>query len=170
MSKKLANRRVVITGAGSGLGQTSAQLFARQGAELILVDINAKGMEETSVLVEKEGSRSTSYVCDVAIESEIQRLGEQLCKAYPKIDVLYNNAGIAYGEINQMVNTINQEKWLRYLAINTIAPLLIAEVLRSSLASAKGLIINQSSIASYAPATVYGVTKAALNSLTYGMA
>ncbi|WP_373096967.1 SDR family NAD(P)-dependent oxidoreductase, partial [Zhongshania sp.] len=47
---------------------------------------------------------------------------------------------------------------------------LIAEVLRSSLASAKGLIINQSSIASYAPATVYGVTKAALNSLTYGMA
>lgn len=170
MSKKLANRRVVITGAGSGLGQTSAQLFARQGAELILVDINAKGMEETSVLVEKEGSRSTSHVCDVAIESEIQRLGEQLCNAYPKIDVLYNNAGIAYGEINQMVNTINQEKWLRYLAINTIAPLLIAEVLRSSLASAKGLIINQSSIASYAPATVYGVTKAALNSLTYGMA
>jgi len=84
--------------------------------------------------------------------------------------VLYNNAGAAYGEVTQMVDQANMERWLHFLAINSIAPLILAKALRTSLASAKGVIINQSSMASYAPATVYGVTKAALNSLTYGMA
>jgi 3-oxoacyl-[acyl-carrier protein] reductase len=62
------------------------------------------------------------------------------------------------------------EKWLRYLAINTVSPLIMAKAVRPALAKAKGLIINQSSMAANTPATCYGVTKAALNSMTYGIA
>jgi len=57
-----------------------------------------------------------------------------------------------------------------YVAINTIAPLILARSIRPALAAAKGVILNQSSMASFVPATAYGVTKAALNSITYGMA
>src|SRR3546814_2639230 len=59
---------------------------------------------------------------------------------------------------------------LRYFAINTVAPLLLGQAVRPSLAAAKGSVINVTSMASYMPATAYGVTKSALASMTYGMA
>src|SRR5690606_18549659 len=65
---------------------------------------------------------------------------------------------------------LSQEKWLRFLSINTVAPLLLGQALRPALAKARGAIVNISSMASYVPATAYGVTKAALNAMTYGMA
>ena len=117
-------------------------------------------------LAGKEGAVSSTHRVDLAVEAEIKEFGAQICKAHPRIDVLYNNAGIAYGEINYGFETLSQEKWLRYLAINSIAPLILAQSIRSSLASAKGVILNQSSMASYVPASAYGVTKATLNSMT----
>lgn len=170
MAKRFTERTVVITGAGGGLGQTSAQLFAREGAQLILVDINTKGLEETAELIEGEGGAFSVHIVDLAEEDQIQAFGEVICKQHPEIDVLYNNAGVAYGEVNLMIDQMDQEKWLRYLSINSLSPLFIAKALRPSLANAKGVVINQSSMASYAPANVYGVTKATLNSMTHGMA
>lgn len=170
MTKRFENKTVVITGAGGGLGQTSAQLFAREGATLVLLDINAEGLKETTALLDKEGASSSTYVFDIADEEQVNTVGAQICRAHPSIDVLYNNAGIAYGEITQFIDTIDKAKWLHFLSVNTIAPLLLAQALRPSLANAKGVILNQSSMAANAPATAYGVTKAALNSLTFGMA
>lgn len=170
MARRFTDRLVVITGAGGGLGGASARMFAREGAQLILVDIDAKGLDETAAAVRETGVTCSTHTFDLADENEIRHFGTEICSHHPKIDVLYNNAGIAYGEVTQSVETIGQEKWLRYLSINSIAPLLLAQALRPSLASANGVILNQSSMASYVPATVYGVTKATLNALTYGMA
>jgi 3-oxoacyl-[acyl-carrier protein] reductase len=170
MAMRFANRRVMITGAGGGLGRALALGFAREGAGLILTDVDESGLRETASLTAKEGAVSSSHRVDLAIEDDIKEFGAQICKAYPRIDVLYNNAGIAYGEINTGFETLSQEKWLRFLAINSIAPLILAQSIRPSLANAKGVILNQSSMASYVPASAYGVTKATLNSMTYGMA
>ncbi|MYM64178.1 SDR family NAD(P)-dependent oxidoreductase [Pseudomaricurvus sp. HS19] len=170
MSKRLQGKVAVITGGGAGLGQTCAVLFAREGADLILTDINEAGLQESAELVRAAGAQCSVYAFDIADEAAVKAFGEEVCASHPKIDVLYNNAGIAYGEINKMINDVSKDRWLHFLAVNTVAPMLMAEALRPSLAAAKGLIINQSSMASYAPATVYGVTKAALNSITYGMA
>jgi 3-oxoacyl-[acyl-carrier protein] reductase len=170
MSKRFTSRLVVITGAGGGLGRVSALAFAREGAELVLTDVMAQGLEETAALVRKEGGVCSTHCFDLGVESAIKEFGAQICARHPRIDVLFNNAGIAYGEVNQSIEAISLEKWLHFLTVNSLAPVILAQSLRPSLANAKGVILNQSSMASWQPGNVYGVTKATLNSLTYAMA
>lgn len=170
MSKRFTDRVVVITGAGGGLGRTSALAFGREGAQLVLTDINAQGLEETAAQLRQMGVTVATEVFDLGDEAAIERFGAAICQQYPRIDVLFNNAGAAYGEVNQMIDAMSLDRWLHFLTINSLAPLMVAKALRPSLASAGGVILNQSSMASYAPANVYGVTKATLNELTYGMA
>jgi 3-oxoacyl-[acyl-carrier protein] reductase len=170
MKKRFENRIVVITGGGGGLGQACALRFASEGAHLVLLDINQQGLQETESKIQAMGATASSYVINLSSEQAIKEVAEQLRVAFPKIHVLYNNAGAAYGEVTQMIDTLDQDKWLQYLSLNTLAPLFLAKALRPSLAAAEGVILNQSSMAAYAPATVYGVTKSALNQMTFGMA
>lgn len=170
MHKRFVDRLVVITGAAGGLGRAAALGFAREGARLILTDIDERGLDETASAIRSEGAVCQVERLDLAVESETQQFGAEICRREAKIDVLYNNAGLAYGEIAHGFEKLSQEKWLKYFAINSIAPLILAQSLRPALANAKGVILNQSSMASYVPATAYGVTKATLNSITYGMA
>jgi 3-oxoacyl-[acyl-carrier protein] reductase len=170
MTKRFADRVVVITGAGGGLGRAAAQAFAREGARLVLVDIDEHLMEETASELRRAGAECSTHRVDLSVEADIKTVGAQICTMHARIDVLYNNAGLAYGEVAHAFLELSMDKWLRYLAINSVSPLLLAQALRPSLARAKGVILNQSSMASNAPATAYGVTKATLNSMTYGMA
>ena len=116
------------------------------------------------------GGITRSHRIDLASEAEIQAVAAEIRKAHPQIHALINNAGLAYGEISTGFLDLTQETWLKFLAINTIAPLLLARELRPCLAAAKGCVVNQSSMAANVPGTAYGVTKAALNSMTFGMA
>lgn len=170
MQKRFENKKVVITGAGGGLGRSSALRFAAEGAHLILIDINEAGLKESAAMIEAAGGACSYKVGNLVEESCIRELGETLCQEHPQIDVLFNNAGAAYGEVNAMIDQMGMDRWLHFLALNSISPLLLARALRPSLSSAKGVVINQSSMASFQPANVYGVTKATLNSLTFGMA
>lgn len=170
MGKRFMGRRVVVTGAAGGLGRALALGFAQEGASLILTDVQAAGLAETAVMIGDRGGACVTHPVDLASEAEIRAFGAEVCAACPTIDVLYNNAGIAYGEVTQPVESIDQAKWLTYLSVNSLAPLLLAKALRPSLVAAKGCVINQSSMAAYMPTTIYGVTKATLNALTCGMA
>jgi 3-oxoacyl-[acyl-carrier protein] reductase len=170
MSKRFAGRVVMVTGAAGGLGRVSALRFAGEGAELILTDVNEAGLKETATEISNVGGTSSSHGLDLTSETDIKAFGARICDQHPKVDVLFNNAGVAYGEINGPIETLSQEKWLRFLSINTLAPLFLAQALRPALAKAKGVILNQTSMASYVPGVPYGVTKAALNAVTYGMA
>jgi len=170
MGQRFAGRLVVITGAGGGLGRALAHGFAADGARLILTDVDAAGLAGTEAELAEFKAVCTTHLVDLASEPAIELFGAAVCRDHERVDVLVNNAGLAYGEIAHSFEHLSQEKWLRYFAINSIAPLLLAKSLRPALAAAKGVILNQSSMASYVPATAYGVTKATLNSMTYGMA
>jgi 3-oxoacyl-[acyl-carrier protein] reductase len=168
MMRRFAGKHVVITGAGGGLGRAFARAFAAEGAALILVDVDANALVEAGEQQRSQGIECATYRFDLSVEQDIDRFGAELSSKHSRIDVLVNNAGIAYGEITTGFVDLTQEKWLKYFAVNTIAPLLLARALRSLLTG--GVVLNISSMASYMPATAYGITKAALNAMTYGMA
>ena len=170
MAGKFSGKVVLVTGGAAGLGRAYALAFGREGAHLILADINAAGMAETKALVEDVGGTAKHHRCDMSSEADIQALGAAVLAAHSQLDVLINNAGLHAGEIARGFFGLGQAKWQYFFAVNTIGPLLLAEALRPALASAKGIIINKSSMASYNPATAYGITKASLNVLTHAMA
>ena len=170
MAERFKDKVVVVTGAAGGLGRGLALGFARQGARLVLADRDAAGLAQTRAQLGAMQAESSVHTADLAIEGDIHTLAAEITRLHPKIDVLINNAGLAYGEIATGFEMLSQAKWLHFLAVNTVAPLLLAHALRKSLAAAPGVIINQSSMASYMPGTAYGVTKSALNAMTYGMA
>lgn len=167
MTKRLDNRLALVTGGAAGLGRAIALTFAREGAKVALLDIDEAGMKETAQML--GDAFVSSHRVDLSKESEIQAFAKEFSAKHKTLHVLVNNAGLAYGEIAHSFE-LSMEAWLRYFAINTVSPLLLAQALRAPLAAAKGVILNQSSMAANAPATAYGVTKAALNSMTFGMA
>jgi 3-oxoacyl-[acyl-carrier protein] reductase len=170
MTKRFADRLVLLTGAAGGMGRAFALRFAEEGAGLILTDVEQQGLEETASLARAKGAKCSAHRVNLALESDISQFAGQVRSAHARLDVLVNNAGIAYGEIARAFEGLSQEKWLHYFNVNTVAPLLLAQALRPLIASARGVVLNISSMASNVPATAYGVTKAALNAMTYGMA
>lgn len=161
---------VVVTGAGAGLGRALALGFAAEGARLALVDRDLRSLEYTAALIRKVGGECSVHETDLQHEEEINLLGRQLAGEHRAIRVLINNAGIAYGEITGPVDHPTRDDWIRYFSVNSLAPLFLAKALRGPLAAAEGSVLNISSMAAYMPATAYGVTKAALNAITFGMA
>ncbi len=167
---KFTGKVILVTGGAAGLGRAYAEAFGREGGHLILADINEAGMAETKALVETLGGSAEYHLCDMSDEAQINALGAAVCSAHPKLDVLINNAGLHMGEIARGFFGLGQAKWQYFFAVNVIGPMLLAEAVRPALAAAKGLIINKSSMASYMPATAYGITKASLNVFTHAMA
>ena len=170
MARRYEGKVVVVTGAAGGLGRALALGYAGEGATTVILDIEPKGMAETAAMIEKLGAACATYEIDLSDEAQIEKVGAQVVADFPRIDLLYNNAGIAYGEVNKMIDETSMERWKFFFAVNTLSPLLFGKALKPALAAANGCIINQSSMAAYVPANVYAVTKASLNQMTYGMA
>lgn len=167
---KFSGKTVLVTGGAAGLGRAYAEVFAAEGAHLILADIDEAGMVETQKLVEAVGATAEWYRCDMSDEAQIEALGAAVLAKHDRLDVLINNAGLHLGEIARGFFGLGMAKWQYFYAVNVIGPLLLAEALRPALAKAEGLIINKSSMASYQPQTAYGITKASLNIFTHAMA
>lgn len=170
MTADFSGKTVVVTGGAAGLGRAHALAFGSRGAHVVLADIAEPGMAETQAMVEAAGGTAECHRCDIVSEDDIAALAAAVMATHPRVDVLINNAGLHAGEIARGFFGLGMAKWQHFMAVNTLGPMLLAEALRPALAAAKGLIINKSSMASYQPATAYGITKACLNVFTHAMA
>ncbi len=91
---RLENKVAVITGAGSGIGRASACLFAREGASLVIADINDASGEKTVDTIKKEGGNAIFVRTDVSRAPDIERLVRATMEKFGRIDIFHNNAGI----------------------------------------------------------------------------
>lgn len=111
----LQQKQVLITGAAAGIGYETALAFARGGANLVLTDINADALERAAADVRRLDVDCRTWTVDVGDEGAMQRLAEEVTAAVGTIDVLVNNAGIAF--VGRFVNT-PMKAWRSVLDIN----------------------------------------------------
>src|SRR5262249_48314432 len=106
----------IITGAGSGIGRGVAERFAREGAKLTLVDLNAAGLEETASLVKAAGSESISVQADVSLTPDVEGFFAKTVEHYGRLDIAVNNAGIG-NPLGTLVD-MTDEGFDRTIAVN----------------------------------------------------
>ncbi len=167
---KLENRVAVITGAGSGIGRASALEFARQGARVVVADLNLAGALETVKQIKADGGHAIALETDVARPESVQTLVAQTLEAFSQVHVLLNNAAI---QVNKTVEDTTVEEWNREINVNLGGVFLCSKFFLPHLRRTRGCIINMSSVNGFfvePRCAGYCATKAAIIGLTKAMA
>lgn len=118
MANQLQGKVALITGAGSGIGRASALIFAREGAKVVVVDVNVAGSEETVQLVKAAGGTAMCVKADVGSAADVEAMVNTTVATYGRLDCAYNNAGIEGKQASVLDDT--EENWERVLRINLI--------------------------------------------------
>ena len=168
---KLSGRVAVVTGGASGIGYGIADLYAKEGAMVAIVDKNAtKAKQVAAHLAKKRGAKTFAFAADVGDEEQVKKAFAQVVKALGEVDILVNNAGV-YEFIP--LEGVTAEKFHRMFDINVLGLILASQEAVKQFGPEGGNIINISSVAATsAPATasVYSATKAAVNAVTRSLA
>ncbi|MFF1832349.1 SDR family NAD(P)-dependent oxidoreductase [Paenarthrobacter sp. NPDC058040] len=169
---RFESKVVLITGAASGIGRAAAERFAEEGASVVAVDINRQAGETTAHQLRDAGYDVAFLQASVTAEKEVERLFAQVKTQYGRLDVLFNNAGIA--EESFVVST-KLDDWRRVMAVNVDGAFLMSKhAIRLMLESGDGgAIVNTSSIlghVGFAGAASYNVSKHAVEGLTKSLA
>ena len=94
MAGRLAGKVAVVTGGSSGIGRATALIFAREGAKVVVADVNVEGGAETVPLLNAAGGEAVFVQTDVARAAEVETLVKKAVETYGRLDCAFNNAGI----------------------------------------------------------------------------
>ena len=142
---KLQDRVAVITGAGSGIGQAMALLFAKEGARVLAADVNGAAAEATAQAVTDVGGSATAFTVDVIDPQQVQAMIEQARSTYGRINILCNNAGI--GSTTDVV-ACEPDEWDRVMTVNVKSVYLGCKyAIPHMIEQGGGVIINTASVA-----------------------
>jgi NAD(P)-dependent dehydrogenase (short-subunit alcohol dehydrogenase family) len=173
MADRLKNKVAVITGGGSGIGRAAAQLFAREGASVVIADIDEAGGEETLRRICEAGGEAHFVKADVAEAAEIEALIDKVIELHGRLDCAYNNAGIL-GDIVPLVDH-DEAAWDRTLAVNLKGTWLCMKYqIPQMLKQGSGAIVNTTATAGIKGGSphrsAYAAAKAGVVALSKGAA
>jgi NAD(P)-dependent dehydrogenase (short-subunit alcohol dehydrogenase family) len=177
MGGRLQDKVAIVTGAGSagpgwGNGKAVAVLFAREGAQVLAVDLNPEAAAQTCRIIAAEGNTGAAHQADVSKAAEVEGMVARCLERYGRVDILHNNVGII--ELGGAADT-SEESWDRVMDVNLKSMFLTCRaVLPHMERQGKGAIVNISSVAGIRhlgiPYLSYSTTKAAILQLTQSIA
>src|SRR5450755_868299 len=167
---RLEHKVAIITGSAGGMGRVAAEIFAREGASIVVTDIAVSEGEETVQAVRNAGGNAHFVAADVAREDDVQRLVQTAIAEFGHVDILYNNAGIMPKE-DEGVTDISEALWNTVMDVNLKSAFLCTKyVVPHMIERKQGSIINISSLVAFLGCTVpqdaYTVSKGGILALT----
>lgn len=164
----LQGKVAIVTGASSGIGQSTAIVFAREGVKVVVSDVNEQAGVQTAKTITDAGGAAIFVKCDVSQSAEVQALVRQTIDTYGRLDFACNNAGIG-GESNPTAD-YSEEGWNQVISINLTGVFLCMKYeIPEMLKQGGGVIVNMSSIlgrVGFANSSAYVSSKHAIMGLT----
>ena len=163
----MQDKRVLVTGAGRGLGATIAQGFARQGAMVIVADVDAALAASSALAIRAAGGRASDAVLDVTDAQAVRAFAAECAERHGKLDVLVNNAGISARAPFDDPRT--PEIWDRVMQVNLQGTFNVTHAFVEQLKATRGAIVNLCSIVAYGcsiSTAGYVVSKGGVRSFT----
>ncbi len=165
---RFAGRVAFVSGATSGIGRATALAFAREGAEVVVADIDVDGVRETARLIEQTGGQALALSCDVTRAEDITAALDATVDRFGRLDIAFNNAGIE--QPVKPAHEITDDEWDRLLAVNLRGAFLaMRHEIGLMLRTDGGSIVNTSSgagVKGFAGQAAYAATKHGLIGLT----
>jgi 3-oxoacyl-[acyl-carrier protein] reductase len=170
--ERFEDKCVVVTGAGSGFGEAIAERFAREGASVVVADLNPESSTRVAAEINAAGGRACQKTVDVSEEDQVAVLMQTALDEYGRIDVLVNNAG--YSHLSKLLWKISVAEFDAVFAVNARGVFLgCKHVIPAMIEQGGGSIVNIASIGAIAPrpgVTPYNATKGAVLTMTKGLA
>src|SRR5664279_1496512 len=114
---RLANKVALITGGGSGIGKASCILFAKEGAQIVVVDLKRDTAEATAEEIRHAGGDARAFAADVSKAKDAEGMVQFAEESYGKVNVLFNNAGVFHPNDESVTNT-TEEIWDMVIDVN----------------------------------------------------
>jgi len=168
---EFAEKVVMITGAGSGIGRSAARLFARDGARVVIIDRNDAGAKETAEMVRREGGQAMPLHADISQAAEVEEAVEKAVEQYGRLDVLFANAAT---QITKSTAETTVEEWDALHGVNLRGTFLCCKyAIPVMQKQGSGCIVIASSghaFVTYPDCSAYAATKGGLLAFMRGVA
>ena len=164
---RLVDKVAIITGAGAGIGRSTALLFAKEGAKVVVADYDSERGAETVSIIREDGGEATFIQVDVSKAADAERMASTTVETYGKLDILVNNAGI-YMQANAVEMT--EEDWDRILDVNLKGVFLCSKYcIPEMIKGGGGSVVNigsEAGIVGIKNQVAYNVSKSGIIALT----